>query len=551
MKGVLIILCLVFCWSSNAQELYLELKGNSVKEDSLLIRYKPENTFADFKNLNDYADKLINKLQTDGYINIRTDSLRKKNDSVLELKLKLNKKYSHLYLINHKEFADQITLKDSILQIARVEGALFSILNNLSKEGKPFSQINLKDIDVSDSDTISARISVEVSGKRLINDIVIRGYENMPYAFIQNFAGIKVGNVYNRDKLIEQSERLSELPFLKQTKTPQVLFTPDSTNLYLYYEKSKANSFDGFLGFINSDNNSFQLIGNVDLNLTNNFNYGEELRLNYKNDGNQQEKFDLYLRLPYLFGSKFSVEGNLNFFRQDTTFSNSSQLVKLDYQINRSITVGGVYQFENSSNLLTEDMERTDIEDFEKNKYALSFAFFDPKRLNALFLPSRYVNLNLGIANRKNDLSNQDQEFVTLEGRYIFKAFERQFVYTAIQGGILLSDDYFSNELYRFGGINSIRGFAENRFFANTFGTIQTEYRYLLGSNLYINTVLDFGFYDNEVNNFDENLYSFGLGVGIQTKAGLIKFIAANGGTSSQRLEFQNTQIHLKFLTFF
>jgi hypothetical protein len=63
--------------------------------------------------------------------------------------------------------------------------------------------------------------------------------------------------------------------------------------------------------------------------------------------------------------------------------------------------------------------------------------------------------------------------------------------------------------------------------------------------------VLDFGFYENGVNNFDENLYSFGIGVGIQTKAGLIKFIAANGGTSSQRIEFQNTQIHLKFLTFF
>lgn len=551
MKGILTVFFVLFCCSSNAQELYLTIKGNDAKEDSLLVKHTPETTFADFKTLNDYSDKLIRKLQSEGYLNIRTDSLIKRNDSVLELNLKLNKKYSHLYLVNYKKYASQITLKDSILNIAQVEGALFSILNRLSQQGKPFSQVKLKDVNISDSDTISAKISLEVSGKRIINGIVIRGYENMPYAFIKNFAGIKIGNVYNREKLIEQSERLSDLPFLKQTKTPQVLFTPDSTDLYLYYEKSRANSFDGFLGFNNNDNNSFQLIGNIDLSLINNFNYGEELRLNYKNDGNQQEKFDLNLRLPYLFGSKFSVEGHLNFFRQDTTFSNSSQQIKLDYQVNRNISIGSSYQFENSSNLLSENMERTDVEDFEKNKFALNFTFFDPKRLNALFLPSRFLDVTIGIANRENEIGAQDQEFVSLEGRYIFKAFERQFVYTAVHGGFLLSDDYLSNELYRFGGINSIRGFAENRFFANTYGLLQTEYRYLLGSNLYINSVLDFGFYDNAVDNFDENLYSFGLGVGIQTKAGLIKFIAANGGTSSQRLEFQNTQIHLKFLTFF
>jgi outer membrane protein assembly factor BamA len=551
MKGILIAFFSLVCFSVCAQQLYLELKGKNTKEDSLLIDYKSEKTFSDFKNLKSYTDALIIKLQTEGFLNLRNDTIIKRNDSVLELNLHLNKKYSHLYLINYKAFEDKIPLKDSILNIAQVEATMYDILNKLSKEGKPFSQVRLKEVNVSDSDTISASLSLEVSDKRIINDIVIRGYKNMPYAFVKNFGGIKIGDVYNREKLIEQSDRLSELPFLEQTKSPQVLFTPDSTNLYLYYEKSKANSFDGFLGFNNSDNNSFQLIGNIDLILTNNFNYGEELRLNYKNDGNQQEKFDLNLRLPYLFGSKFSVEGSLNFFRQDTTFSNSSQSLKVDYQISRNLSIGGLYQFENSSNLLNEDTQRTDIADFEKNKFALNFNFFDPKRLNALFLPSRFLNLNVGIANRENDMSAQDQEFVNVEGRYIFKVFKRQFVYTAVEGGFLLSDDYLSNELYRFGGVNSIRGFAENRFFANTYGTLQTEYRYILGSNLYINSVLDFGFYENEVNNFNENLYSIGIGVGIQTKAGLIKFIAANGGASSQQLELQNTQIHLKFLTFF
>ena len=93
--------------------------------------------------------------------------------------------------------------------------------------------------------------------------------------------------------LIKKSERLDALAFVNQSKTPQVQFMQDSTKLFLYLEKSQANSFDGFLGFNNSDENDFQLNGNIDLTLINNFNGGEEINLNYRNDGNAQEWFDV------------------------------------------------------------------------------------------------------------------------------------------------------------------------------------------------------------------------------------------------------------------
>jgi outer membrane protein assembly factor BamA len=145
----------------------------------------------------------------------------------------------------------------------------------------------------------------------------------------------------------------------------------------------------------------------------------------------------------------------------------------------------------------------------------------------------------------------QRQKFVTLKGRYIVQIGKRQYLYSGLEAAFLSSNEYLTNELYRFGGINNIRGFAENRFFAHMYGILQTEYRYVLGSNLFIHSVLDYGLYENAVNNFDDSLYSVGVGIGLQTNAGILRFIAANGGSSSQNIEFRNTQIHIKFITIF
>jgi hypothetical protein len=370
-------------------------------------------------------------------------------------------------------------------------------------------------------------------------------------AFMRNYANIKTGKIFNRNNLIEQSEKLDALQFVNQSKAPQVQFTKDSTKLFVYLEKQQANSFDGFIGFNNSEDNEFQLNGNIDLRLVNNFNSGEEINLNYKNDGNAQEWFDVGVRLPYLFKSRFTLGAGLGFFKQDTTFSNTKQHLKVDYQISPNINFGLGAAFENSSNLLDDEIIREDIQDFTKNRYGLSFVYNRPKRFSNLFLSSQQVTFSLGLGTRSTDAFEERQQFIELNGRQIFKINKRQFVFIGLDAGYLNSDQYLSNELYRFGGINSIRGFVENRFFANLYGTLQTEYRYILGSNLYVHTVLDYGFYENEIDRVNESLYSIGFGFGLETKAGVLRLIFANGGSDSQNIEFINTQIHLKFISIF
>lgn len=545
------VLFFIFTASLSAQGLSLEFKTVESERDSILNKYASNVSFNDLNGLKDYLKDFSIKLQYEGYFNSRIGEPKALNDSLLQVSVNLRKKYNFIVFDNYNEYPEIKSELYPFVETKDLPKLIQDLLDRFSKNGKPFTAVQLEDIAFKKSDTITARLSLKISKRRNLDKIVLRGYDKFPKAFMKNYANIKTGMIFNRLKLIEESEKLNTLQFVNQTKTPQVQFTKDSTKLFVYLERNQANSFDGFIGFNNSDENEFQLNGNIDLKLVNNFHGGEEINLNYKNDGNAQEWFNANVRLPYLFKTRFTLGAGLGFFKQDSTFSNTSQHLKIDYQVRSNINIGLNAAFENSSNLLDDEILREDIQDYSKNRYGLSFVYDRPKRFSNLFLSNQHISLNIGLGNRQAQDLQKRQQYFEISGRQIFKFSKRQFIYAGLSAAYLDSEDYFSNEIYRFGGINTIRGFVENRFFANLYGTIQTEYRYILGSNLYVHSVLDYGFYENEIDSINENLYSLGFGFGLETKAGVLRLIFANGGSNSQNIEFGNTQIHLKFISVF
>jgi len=118
---------------------------------------------------------------------------------------------------------------------------------------------------------------------------------------------------------------------------------------------------------------------------------------------------------------------------------------------------------------------------------------------------------------------------------------------TKHQNYFLKSDSYIINELYRFGGVNSIRGFAENSLQASFMTALITEYRYILSRELFMHSVLDYGYYKDDSSGFKGNLFGFGLGMGLQTKNGLLRLILANGITTNQEIKFSNTIVNLRY----
>jgi len=543
------------------QNLHLKINGNSIHETQVIDSLNYLKTHKNFASIKTEADSIQKLLYRKGYIENELKNITKKNDSTFITKFHLKKKFNtiHIYyknsgidtsilnVISNAFFDDYF-----ILNFNEIEKVLNIINSRITEQGLPFSKLKLSNIQVQEnSNLVADLIIVSNTKERIINAIEIRGYEKFPRSYLKHYLKIKPKQTFNLNAIRKKTEQLNDLKFANQIKSPEVLFSKDSTTLYLYLEKAKSNSFDGFLGFgTNEETNNIEFDGYLNLNLTNNLNFGESFRLLYKSDEIDQQTFKTDLTLPYLFKSPIGIDLQLQIFKKDSSFTTVNQFAKLHYQINPKHKVyTGIISSE-SNNLLIENTIASII-DYKTNYYSFAYEYLNPQNFNLLFPINTkfYVETNFGQRNLTSE--SQDQSQFIIDAFKIFNLNVKNSIYARINGSILISDTYLENELFRFGGINSIRGFEENSLFASQYGLINTEYRYQLSNNIYIHSITDIAYFENNIQDTKEKLFGYGFGFGLLTKAGLFRFNYANGKLQNQKFKLSNSKIHLSLTTDF
>ncbi len=538
----------------------LKIKGTSITETSIIDSITYERNYQSYNALSKSINRLKDDLITLGYYDTEELDRKKTEDNIFNIQLKLGNRYKKIQLnITSKESlqfylkkAGFSTKEDQVVIGTAFAKALLEQLTIIAaNNGKPFSVFQIRNISRANDSTLRGTLFTKEDTTRYINKVIVEGYEKMPTSFLKRFANLKSGTPFNRQKLLEKQKALNNLPFVAVKKDLEIQFTKDSTNLYLYLNKQRNNSFDGFLGFSTDETtNSLKLDGYLDLVLRNNLNYGESLIINYKSDGDDQSQLRVSTDLPYLLGSPLGLNAELYLFRKDTTFSETTQEASLYYQASPRIRINGGYKYKTSDNLLEANDAINNIDDYVSNRGTLSFTY---KQLsaNVLFPEQRFFKAQGEIGQRTSDILTEDQLGLDLIARNIFNLNNKNAIYIQSASQILFSDSYVTNELYRFGGITSIRGFEENSIFANLYSVLNTEYRYVINSSLYIHSVLDAAYFENELVNAKNKLISIGFGAGLNTKAGLFKVNIANGKTEDQQFKFSNTKVHLQLIARF
>jgi len=127
-------------------------------------------------------------------------------------------------------------------------------------------------------------------------------------------------------------------------------------------------------------------------------------------------------------------------------------------------------------------------------------------------------------------------------------------LYLGFKGAWMDNVNMFYNEMFRFGGLQSLRGHNQNAFIASKWGLLSTEYRFLLEKESYL-----FLFYDQSIlerNLFNEKMVNdtpWGVGVGLRLdmKAGIFTLIYAWGQSKEQNFSFDRSKIHFGFISRF
>jgi len=555
LKRLVIIFCfLQFGQTLSAQKLHLKAVGKTEIETRIIdsIGYNPDHNNA--KSVVDESNAISEKLTRIGFIENEISEDKKTNDSTFLFHYSLGRKTNsiHIYIGKNPELkslgifnSENDTL---IMPLSEAENFMNQTLYKLEKKGYALSKLQLKNIR-KNREYLEAELFYTAEKKRQLNDIVINGYAKFPEGHKANIKRIYRNQVFNQDNLKKLHDDIAKFRFVKQTKYPEILFSKDSTKIYVYVEKTKANTFDGFIGFSNSEEKKITFNGYVDLLLNNILNTGETFTIYWKSDGNDQKTFNGGVELPYVFKSPFGLKGQLNIFKQDSTFQNTKTAIDLGYFFNYNTRLYLGYQATESSDI--QNLNTSSISDYKNSFLTTNFEFFQFSPENQLFPEKTKMIVKTGVGSRESKFNKNSQFFLNVDFGHSIYLNEKNNFYIRTQDYYLSSDTYIVNEMYRFGGINSVRGFNENSLQANAFASILTEYRYILAPAIYVHSIIDYGYYQDKTSNTEGNLLGLGFGFGLLTKNGFFNIVYANGSNGNDPIKLSNSIVHISFKTNF
>ncbi len=536
-----------------SQQFYLKIEGNSSTENKIIDSIGYTKTHKEIKNLLEAQNNFNQNLLKIGYLENELLETKKTNDSSFTFKYNLGNLTRNIE-IKIDSLSNEVT---EVLNIKSSETILLSNLENfineklsiLEKKGFAQSKIKLENFNKTEN-KLQAHLIIELNQVRKINNLVFQGYNQFPNGIKKVFLRKYQSKPFNKSVIKKIHSDFNSLPFVTQTKYPEVLLTTDSTKVYLYLEKRKNNTFDGFLGFGNNEETQkLQFNGYLDLNLYNNLNSGERFNLYWKNDGNKQSTFNVNLDLAYIFKSPMALKSNLKIFKQDTIFQNSSFDFDLGYMINYNTKA-----FIGYKDNVSEAIQKTPSSFVKDLKSTFITTTFEHKKIDfddSLFPDKFSFFTKFGIGDRTASSKKTNQFFAQFQIQHLLELNKKNYIHLKNDTYFLQSNDYFTNELYRFGGIQSIRGFNENSLQGNIFSGIFAEYRYVASSNLYFYSITDFGYYQDKANNSKDQLYGLGFGFGLLSNGGLFNLVYANGNTGNQTIKLSNSIVQISFKTYF
>ncbi len=426
-------------------------------------------------------DSTSNKLSKLGYINNQFKLIEK--DSLINCEFTLHEKIELIRIFYPKNTIDKIYLSqlalnvtDSYFEITfnTIEKTLNLIVEYFENSGNSFTTAHLSNIS-EQNQLLTAQLNLNISKKRTINNIVIKGYPEFPKKYLKHYLGIRTNTTFNLNSLNELNERINTIPFVSQIKKPEVLFTKDSTTLYLYLKKKSNSDFDGLIGFSNEESSDkLKFNGQLELNLNNILNKGESFHINWQNSQKEVSSLELNFSTPYIFNSKINFNGRFSIFKQDTSYVNTKGFIALDYNLNTTNAVSLIGDTE-KSRLSSTTNTPSNIQNYNKNLLGISYLF------NIIEKPihiNRYkfsLITSMLFGNRTSENIKTKQNVIEFKMSYTHHFNLRNAVFIKTTSQILNTKNPLENELFRIGGINSIRGFSEQSIITQKYNVSKLE----------------------------------------------------------------------------
>jgi len=446
------------------------------------------------------------------------------------------------------------------MEVARL---MEDLLDECERSGHPFAVVKLDSLRQVD-DGLEGRIVLDRGRTVHIDSVVVKGTAKLGERFLWSQIAIRPGDLYNEEAVANVDRRVREMPFVATRQPAYVLFTPERTKLYLFLDAKRASSVNGVLGVLpDATTGKVKLTGDLDMRLRNALRRGESIDLNWRGLPDQTQDLKLRFNLPFLFNTPFGIDLGLKLFKRDSTFLEVNARAGLEYLLTRGDKLSGFINSKRSDRLGRTTVPTPGLADIDIFSYGMGF---HRERYDYRFNPRQGLGLDLeGSVGRKRTTtavlgsSEPTAEVQSLQYQADWKLVwhipvRRQGTLRwVLQGGWMVNDDLYRNELYRIGGLRTMRGVDEASIYCSAWAVGTAEYRFLFEENSNFLLFLDLGWWKDEsqaVPVSDDPL-GFGAGTNFETKAGIFSLTYALGQQFSNPVDIRNGKVHFGFTSLF
>lgn len=542
--GYVILLQLFFLpQESHAQK--LELTFNGIPKDVKLPAKR-----ADSSALKKVSNRVIQNMRANGYWMANLDSLVVQNhranfyfDSV--------RRFQKVIVSLKDESGTLLHESDDIMSVIAV---VEQVLQTHENKGYPFASVELNN-GFWINDTLKMELLVDPSLYITYDSIDMNPKDVMSQNFVAKYLGIRYGEAYSEQTVSKVSRKIQNLNFIN-LKQANVSYELKKAKLHLEIERRRTNNFDGILGMVPAGDEEEGVVftGEVNLALQNLFKSAKSFQFHWQRLRPESQLLDTKYRHPLLLGTPLNL--NLAFYqlKQDSTFSNRLLEAGFDYFITPYLNMRLNY-----IDKLANELEgiSTATADFEIKQYEIGSTI---RKFDDPFFPREgfFLETNFGVGIKtvnSDEVGNSDptQYDITTKGQ-VLKTVNSHLVFGLLaHGGKLINDQLFLNDLYRLGGLRSVRGFNEGEFFASSFVQSTFEMRWYLNQESYLLTFYDQAFLEEDrigFRSFDRPS-ALGFGMRVSTKNGNILVLYGLGKRIGQSYSFDSSKIHFGYTSLF
>lgn len=561
--SLIVFFCLqFFCSTIDAQTISVNFNVLDSSELSNSKYFKKEQLKSSFELENLLRKKRIEWIDK-GFFLVSFET-KKQTDNQFVVSVELGRKFKKITV--ELEEKDRWQLRKFNVSLAKSNAKftanefstlLKNSLNAFLDNGYPFIAISFENLEIVENE-ISLRLKFDRGMIFRWTEIHIKGDSSISVNAIENSIGIRKGDFFNESLLVQVDKRIEQLSFITKIKASELLFTEKGVELFLYLKSQKISSVQGAIGLQpNPITQTMVLTGDLQMKLANVFKKAESVDLSWRSIQPQTQSLNFKLVYPYLFKSPFGIDARFNLYKRDSTFLDLKSALGVVYSLKNGSQFKASYQLL-ASNLLfasASSSQFSNLATVRTNSYGISFT---QRKLDYIPNPSkgRFLNVEAFIGSRtatKDSVSEkknvarasiQFDNYFSLAKRHVLKLSAGFETYYAPQ--------VFQNELYRFGGLNSLRGFNEDELLASTKLSYTLEYRFLVDRNSNAFLFFEQAFYENNSSNYiKDNPFGVGTGFSFGTKLGIFTISYAVGKQLTNPFDFRLSKIHFGYTAYF